>query len=199
MVCGPLSVYAGGRVNVGTNQITANFLLFQAGWLVCVVGGATPWYWVGPVMVIAILALHLRQASWPLKELKLVAVALLVGTFWDSLLVAYEVLDYHYGTIGSRLAPAWIIAMWALFATTLNVSLRWLRGRWFIAAGLGALGGPLAYYAGTRLGAVTMPDQTQALLALAMGWALIMPLLLRLAQRFDGFFPERAYPAPAPR
>jgi hypothetical protein len=46
--------------------------------------------------------------------------------------------------------------MWIAFATTLNVSMRWLRGRPELALLFGAVGGPLAFYAGERLGAVTV-------------------------------------------
>jgi NAD(P)-dependent dehydrogenase (short-subunit alcohol dehydrogenase family) len=35
-----------------------------------------------------------------------------------------------------------------------NGSLSWLRGRYWLGAFLGALGGPVAYYSGHRLGAV---------------------------------------------
>ncbi len=77
--------------------------------------------------------------------------------------------------------------MWGLFATILNVSLRWLRGRWVMAALFGAIGGPLAYYGGHRLGALEFGNEIVALLALAVGWAVFTPLLMSLATRFDGY------------
>jgi hypothetical protein len=79
--------------------------------------------------------------------------------------------------------------MWGLFATILNVSLRWLRGRWLIAAIAGGLGGPLAYYGGHRLGALEFGDQNAALIALALGWAVVTPILVALSERFDGYAP----------
>lgn len=170
-----------------TRRMVLNFVLFQVGWLACVVGGATQWHWAGPVFVAVVLAFHLTQSSRWSQEIILVLFALIIGTLWDSLLVATDLLQYHHGLFHPEVAPYWIIAMWALFATTLNVSMRWLRGRWLIAGLFGAIGGPLAYYAGTRLGAVTMPDQSQALLALTIGWAVIMPVLMWIAERFDGF------------
>ncbi len=51
----------------------------------------------------------------------------------------------------------------------------------------GAIGGPLAYFAGNRLGAVDMPDTMMALVALALGWSIIMPLLMSLSRHLDGF------------
>ncbi|MGB7931118.1 MAG: DUF2878 domain-containing protein, partial [Gammaproteobacteria bacterium] len=88
----------------------------------------------------------------------------------------------------------WIVAMWVLFASTLNVSLRWLRGRWMLATLLGAVAGPLAYYAGAKLGGVVITEPLPAFTALAAGWAAFVPLLIRLSTRFDGM---RAVPEPA--
>ena len=45
-----------------------------------------------------------------------------------------------------------MVALWAAFATTLNVSLRALRQRYLLSAVLAAVGAPLAYYAGARAG-----------------------------------------------
>jgi ABC-type amino acid transport system permease subunit len=76
--------------------------------------------------------------------------------------------------------------MWMLFATTLNVSMRWLRGKPLLAALLGLVGGPAAYTAGEAMGGIVLVDQTAAVAALAIGWACIMPLLVWLASHLDG-------------
>ena len=88
-------------------------------------------------------------------------------------------------------APYWIVAMWALFATTVNLSLRWLKGRLWLALILGAIGGPLAYFAGYRFGAVTFLESTTALILLSLGWALWTPLLVLASGRYDGYAPAR--------
>jgi hypothetical protein len=61
-----------------------------------------------------------------------------------------------------------------------------MRGRLLIAALFGALGGPLAYWGGAQLGAVILVETVPALVALSIGWGVLTPLLVRLAQRFDG-------------
>ncbi len=168
-------------------RLITNFVLFQIGWFACVLGGAWNLPWVGTLSVIAILAYHFSTANEALDEASLIGFAVLLGFVWDSFLVATGTLTYQSGVFHSELAPHWIIAMWALFASTLNVSLSWLKDRYFIALLFGAAGGPLAYYAGLKLGAVDMPDQTLALMALGLGWSVIMPLLMWLSKRFNGF------------
>lgn len=167
--------------------VLINYIVFQLGWMAVVLGGTGSLHWVGTAIVIGIVGIHLSRASRPRDEFYLIAAALVIGAAWDSLLVWSGLLTYSNGVFHTDLAPHWIIALWALFATTLNISLRWLKGRWLLAIIFGATGGPLAYYAGYRLGAVEMTDSVQALTALAFGWAMLMPLLMLLSQRFNGF------------
>jgi hypothetical protein len=166
-----------------------NILLFQVGWFACVLSGATQQPWVGALIAISIVSIHLLRAPLAEAEFKLVLIAVGIGTVWDSLLVWLDWLRYSSGILIPNTAPYWIVLMWGLFATILNVSLRWLRGRWLIAAIAGGLGGPLAYYGGHRLGALEFGDQSAALIALAIGWAVITPILMAVATRFDGYAP----------
>jgi hypothetical protein len=61
--------------------------------------------------------------------------------------------------------------------------MRWMSGRYLLAALFGAIGGPLSYLAGARLGAMSFIDTGAAVTALAVGWGLAMPLLMWLAAR----------------
>jgi hypothetical protein len=40
---------------------------------------------------------------------------------------------------------------------------------------------------GMKAGSVTMPDQLLAMTVLGLGWALLMPVLMRFSMRYDGF------------
>lgn len=165
-----------------------NFILFQVGWLACVLGGASADYnWVGVAVVAAVVALHLQRAGNRQHEMLLIGITMLLGTAWDSSLMLAGLFSFSNGVFADGIVPFWMIAMWALFATTLNVSMKWMKNRYLLAAAFGAIGGPLAYYAGSRLGAVVFSDTTAALLAVAAGWALIMPLLMALTTRFNGY------------
>ena len=121
-------------------QLLLNFSAFQMGWLSSVVGGARQMPWLGPLVVLVALLIHLRAARKPFDEIILVLVSAVIGGIFDSLLVAAGWVAYPSGTFASALAPYWIITMWMLFATTLNVSMRWLRDRVRLAAIFGLLG-----------------------------------------------------------
>lgn len=164
-----------------------NFVAFQLGWFACVLAAANASAWLGMLVVGLVVALHLVLAERPGQELRLVALALLMGLVFDSLLVNSGWLRYASPGPFSGLAPYWILGMWALFATTLNVTMGWLKDKPALAALLGAVFGPLSYMAGQRLGALEFVDFRSGMLALAVVWALAMPLLMLAAARYDGF------------
>jgi hypothetical protein len=169
------------------SKFLINLAAFQFGWFACVWGGANELPALGAVAVAVIVAIHLLYtAHRPIPELCLILLAGLIGVAWDSALVALGWLSYPSGNFASGFAPYWIIAMWMLFATTLNVSLGWLKQRALLGVLMGAIGGPLAYYAGFKLGGVEFNTMALGLGAQAAGWAILMPLLSLLAQRFNG-------------
>ena len=163
-------------------RAAVNFVVFQAGWWACVLGAAHDMATAGSLFAVVIIAAHIALVAQPLRELRLVAIALLIGVVWDSALLMSGWLDFHSGFLVPGMAPHWILALWALFAITLNHSLAWLHGRLSVAAVLGAIAGPLAYWGGVQTGAVFFFEPLYALLALAAGWAVFTPLLVRLAQ-----------------
>jgi len=177
-------------------RVLLNFAVFQIAWFACVLGGAHDRVTAGTLAVAAAVALHLAIAPRPGPEARLVAILTGIGLVWDSLVVSLGLMSYPAGTFAPGVAPLWILAMWALFATTLNLSMSWLKGRPWLAAAFGAVGGPLAYVAGRKLGGVEMNEPALALLVQGLGWAVMMPLLLRLAARLNGF---ESRPALSPR
>lgn len=172
-----------------------NIVIYQLGWFACILGAANEAPLTGVVFVAAAVAYHLYRAEDPRAETWLILVAASTGAVWDSLLVAAGLLVYPSGTLIEGAAPYWIVALWVIFATTFNVSLRWFKQHLWLAALFGAVGGPLAFLAGERLGGVVFTDYPLALTALALGWALLMPAMMLLARRHNGF---SAAPRPGP-
>ena len=167
-------------------RLAFNSAVFQAGWFACVFAAAIGLPLLGLLTAVLVVLLHLVAAASPGKELRLILLALAMGLVFDSLLVASGWLRYPNGILVPGTAPYWILAMWAMFATTLNLSLGWLKGRLLLAAVMGGVFGPLSYLAGERLGGLVFVDRTASLVALGIGWAICMPLLAVAAQRFNG-------------
>ena len=170
-----------------SKNIIINFILFQIGWFACVVGAAKQMPWLGVIVVLAIVIWHLSQAKQPKLEVYLLILTLIIGAIYDQTMLQNKLLTYQAHGWSNSLTPAWILALWVEFATILNVSLRWMRGRWLIAILFGAIGGPLAYIGAAKLGAVTINVLPLGYIALSIGWAIITPLLLKISEKYDGF------------
>ena len=163
-----------------------NLLAFQAGWFASILWAAngSPWAAVGAALTV--VALHLWRARATRTELKLVLAAAAAGAVWENALAMAGWIGFPSGVLTPGTAPLWMVAQWMMFATTLNLSLSWMKSRLVLAAAFGALGGPLSYAAGERLGAIVLIDRDAAMIALAIGWALLAPLMLALARRWNG-------------
>ena len=162
-----------------------NLVAFQVGWFAAVLSAAAGRPWIGALTMAAVILLHLLRSRRPGSEAAIVGACGLIGGAWDSLLVALGWVSYPSGMLLANVAPYWIVGMWMLFATTLNVSLAWLKGRLALAVAFGAAGGPLAYFTGEKLGGINLESPAQALVALGIGWGVMMPLLLWLADCFE--------------
>ncbi len=169
------------------SQLIINFVLFQIGWFASVLGAAKQLPWLGVIVVAVIVAWHLLQAKQAKPELVLLVIALLIGGLFDQLMLINGLISYQAHGWSISLLPSWILALWAVFVTVLNVSLRWMRGKWLVAILFGAVGGPLAYMGAEKLGAVTLNALPMSYVALSVGWAILTPLLLKISEKFDGF------------
>ncbi|MGI9238676.1 MAG: DUF2878 domain-containing protein [Woeseiaceae bacterium] len=168
------------------NGMLVNLSLFKAGWLASVFSAAASVPFAGTAVIGVAVAVHLLRSGAPRDELRLLALAALIGLVWESLLVSVGLVQYGASAMLPGTAPYWIVAMWVLFATTLNVGMRWLRKNLLLAVLMGAIGGPMSFLAGQKIGAVTFSDPTTALIVIGLGWAVFLPLLVRFAARNDG-------------
>jgi len=100
--------------------------------------------------------------------------------------VATGWLEYPNGTVLSGAAPYWILALGAVFAPQFNTAFGWLKQRMLLASMLGAIVGPMSFRAGAALGAVRFVEPLPATVALAIGWAILMPALILFSRRWDG-------------
>ena len=165
-------------------MLIINFILFQLAWFACVLGAANGLPWLGVSVTALILAWHFFHSQHRKYELLLILAALIVGALFDQLMLSMNWVNYQAHGWSQSLVPVWILSLWLAFASTLNLSLAWMQGRYFIAVLFGGGGGPLAYFGAEKLGAVSL-SSTTSLLALGIGWAVITPLLLVVAKKLN--------------
>ena len=156
-----------------------NFLVFEAGWLVCVLQpGAAALAVAGALVVLHFVAVSRRR----IREALFVLAGGVCGILLDSLWRHLGVLAFHSAEpIVAGLIPAWLVALWILFLTTLNHSLAWVGRRWWTRWLLPAPAGALTYYWASRLDALDIGHLPWGLVAIALGWLVLYPVLVALS------------------
>ena len=165
------------------------FVVFQLIWFACVLGAGRGHEWVGPLSLVVLLPITLLFVEDRRAEARLWLEVGILGTLIDSGLLAAGLIEFPLESEGwpPLLVPLWISSLWVAFASLLRSCLTWMRGRTWLAALFGFVGGPLSFRAGAQLGAVGVPEpQWQGFLALAVEWAVLTPLLIAWGARGEG-------------
>jgi hypothetical protein len=161
-----------------------SFVVLQAGWFACVLGAARGYPWLGPAVVAVVLARHVAVQPSARSEALVLGTAAAVGFLVDTVLLRFHILH----VVGATLSPPWLVALWPNFISTTadDGMLRALPRRPLLASALGAIGGPVAYDAGARLGAVELgPDRVLALVVIGLVWAVTVPALATIRRRVE--------------
>ena len=160
-----------------------NLLAFQACWWTLILTGPRS-AWLGLLVTGLWALIHLSLTSQARADLLLMGVLFVAGPWLDVAVAAQGWLEYHGAAPYRGAPPYWIFGLWLAFAMTVHHAMRGIFQRPLLAALLGAIGGPLAYYGGSRFGAATLPDPaTTALLGLGLSWAAAMLLISLLSRQ----------------
>jgi hypothetical protein len=164
----------------------ANFCLYQLGWFACVLGAGMDRPGLGMTCALALVIVHLWLTRATLRQLAVMATAGVIGLTSDTLQMWWGVFYFPHGTIVDWFAPLWVGVLWIQFATLLPFSLRWLSRRYWLSAALALVGGPLAYYAGEKAGAVEfLAPRLLHFAVLGVVWSIAFPALLWISDRLD--------------
>lgn len=163
------------------------FIAYEIVWFAAVIGAGHGRVWPGVGAAAVFSAWRLTVSSRRAVEVRLFALALLIGGVLETCWMRSGLI--HYAANWPALCPpAWLLALWASFGLTIVPLFGYLHERPWLAAALGALGGPLSYSAAARgWHAVVLPQPLwPTLLALGLGWAVALPALTILARRWLG-------------
>jgi hypothetical protein len=155
-------------------NLLLNIVIYQAIWLLCVLFGN-----FGVLLSLPLLVLHFVLSPTRAADAQLMVALVVTGFIIDGSLQAAGVLALRgWGWP----IPIWLAMIWLGLATLPHHSLWWMRSRLLVNILFGALGGPLAYWGGMRLGAASFPMTLEySLLVLAVVWAVLWPLVMYFA------------------
>jgi hypothetical protein len=151
-----------------------NFILFQSVWFVLILSAAHLSYY-GMTLGILLIILQLLLAGNTPNDWLIGLLALAAGFIHDSLLNYFNFISYNLVFI-DKFSPIWIVGLWVSFALTINHSLSWLKNKVVLQVFFGGIGGPLAYLAGQKLGAIELTSDNTPYI-LIVSWAILTPLI----------------------
>jgi hypothetical protein len=167
-------------------RIAINVVAFYAAWFGAVLAAAKGWPVAAACASLAVVALHLILSARKGAEFGLIVASAVAGFAVETALVQAGIASYASSGPFEGFAPLWLVALWMAFATLVNVSLAWLKSRLWLAILFAAIGGPLSYYAGAKLGGMTLADPLWvSLVAIGVLWAVAFPALVILARVTD--------------
>jgi hypothetical protein len=168
-------------------RVILNVLAFQTAWAGCAYGAAHGLPQVGVLASLACIVVSLALARHRLALLALVLALGCYGLVAETIIVGAGLISFNAHWPHPAIAPAWMVGLWMAFATLIGPAFGWLQGRLLMASALGAAAGPISYAAAMRLGALHINEpEWGGLLAIALMWAVAMPLALRLSHRLEG-------------
>jgi len=161
-----------------------NLILFQGLWFVAVIGASNDSYGYALAGLAMFIAGNYFLSDFPRADNLLVVMAILTGLLIETAFLQAGLLNYNGGGPWMNIAPIWMLVLWGNFALTMNGCLSWLQGRYLLAAVLGALGGPVSYFGGIKLGAADLgAPMLSVLLVIGVLYAVVTPIFLMGARR----------------
>ena len=161
-----------------------NFILFQTAWLLTLFSAAYGKPYIGIIFTALWMTYHLSIAcKEPKNEMMLLVIVAVLGWLLELGLVMSQLVSYPEQTMFGTPVPLWMVALWINLTATVNFSLFWMNGRYFLAALFAAVAGPLSYFTGERIGAIILHGYV-SLIAICLMWFFAMPFIFWLNNWF---------------
>ncbi|MDB2613996.1 DUF2878 domain-containing protein [Chlamydiales bacterium] len=164
-----------------------NFTLFYVGWYACIWAASVDRPLIGILILFSILALDFVASKNKMKYIFILFSVLTIGMIIDSLYQVLGIIIFKSNlSLFPNGAPFWILSLYALFATTINSSLSWLKGRPVISGLIGLIGVPFCYKTGELIGAATFPlGLVNTMIIIGVVWAFLLPFIFWYAKKID--------------
>lgn len=160
-------------LNLHRNPRLAGFVIFDFVWLSAVLG-REQWIWLSGFLILLMFAAT-PKLLWQRRYAFLIL--LFAGLLAEFLTVYTGVISFT----GTNWLPPWLILLWVGFTGMALIVFDWLRGKALLAALLGAVFGPITYFAGTRIDAAEiLIGFPYAVAVYAVMWGLLMILVAKL-------------------
>ena len=141
-------------------------IAFQFIWLSLISTAATDWFWIGPVLGVIAYAFILPGLIKSKMALPLVTIAA-IGFAFDVFLQNLGIISLQ----ANDLALTWLFVLWLVFVGVFYRLFSWLTNLNSVSSFiLGSMGGLIAYFVASILGAITINDLTSFVITYGLFW-----------------------------
>lgn len=157
-----------------------NFLWFQLGWWLALVGGMLGQGGWSVLAATLLLGIHLRRLKTGASiELLAILICTFLGFATDLLAQQLGLVAFSPDMQTPWPLPLWLLAMWLVFPMTFAHSLLWfLRLKWWLRATLSGVAFPLSYLPGEAFGVLKFQaPRLEHLLGFGLLWALMFSIM----------------------
>ncbi|MBL7114720.1 MAG: DUF2878 domain-containing protein [Kiritimatiellae bacterium] len=162
-------------------------VIFQILWIALVISAGSHWSITVTIATPLIAALQLKLfRNTFTKSIVFVMLTVCIGMIMDTFLTLVGIIDPARNVIPFPFPPLWLIGLWIAFATFMKTTLTYLCDKPATQWCIGAIGGPLAYWSGARLGAIELHAHIiLSLVVLALAWGCVCVVCFSLLKRLD--------------
>ncbi|MFM7083934.1 MAG: DUF2878 domain-containing protein [Hyphomicrobium sp.] len=168
------------------SSILFNLLLTYTNWFAVAILAGMDQSTFAFLTSLVVVGIHLLMTSSEKrqKEITIIGCAALVGLLAETLFLFLGTVHYTPNLLLGYFPPLFMIGLWMAFATTFHTSLFWLQSRLLFAAVIGFIVSGPSYYAGEKLGALTLTRPLSiSLFEIGIVWSCAFPFLFFLARR----------------
>ena len=166
------------------SNIIINVIGFYICWWLTIFGAISKVYFIGPIITICFIVLHLYKVTNHKKEDIFLIIAFFLGLFIESFLLNCHIIIHEGVLVEYNLAPLWSVSLWVCFATTLFHSFKWLSKQYIISSFLGIFSAPMIYFSMESLGVLSFGiDKIYVALFSSILWGIFVPLLIYISDK----------------
>ena len=171
-------------MNIINKNIVINVIGFYICWWLTVLGAISGFYFIGPLVTLFFVVLHLYKVANHKKEDIFLLISFFLGLFIETLLLNLDIIIHKGILVKYNIAPFWSVSLWLCFATTLLHSFKWLSKRYLTSSLLGILSAPMIYFSMQSMDVVTFGvDKIIVIIFTSFLWGLFFPLFIYISDR----------------
>ena len=161
-------------------HIIFHTVFYYIAWFGCLLSAAYDYYWLGIMIALIIL---MPQYYWQYKKREtknlwiFIITLTLFGFIIDSCFLQLNLITFNANPFSFQLSPPWMIGIWLNFSVVLYGCLKKYFKNYWLFFILSLIGFPVAYLAGVKLGAATLPSGMTGLLIISITLAILLPLI----------------------